>query len=41
MIASAQIKNTDIFTFTAILAFKLWSRKVLLINSKDNRNCEM
>ena len=40
MIASAQITNTDIFAFTAILAFKLWSRKVLFINRKGNRNCE-
>ena len=39
MIASTQITNTDIFAFIAVLVFKLLSRKVLLINKKDNRNC--
>ena len=41
MIASAQVANTEIFTFIAVLAFKLLSRKVLFINkqSKGNKNC--
>ena len=40
MIASTRITNTEIFAFTAVLVFKLLSRKVLFINKKDNRNCE-
>ena len=36
MIASTQITNTEIFTFIAIRVFKLFSRKVLFINRKDN-----
>ena len=39
MIASTQITNTEIFTFIAVLVFKLLSRKILFINRKDNRNC--
>ena len=39
MIASTEIANTEIFAFIAVVAFKLLSRKVLFINSKDNRNC--
>ena len=39
MIASAQITNTEIFTYIAALVLKLLSRKVLFINRKDNRNC--
>ena len=39
MIASIQITNTKMFSFLAALVFKLLSRKVLLINRKDNRNC--
>ena len=39
MIASKQIKNTEIFAFIAVLVFKLFTRKVLFINRKDNRNC--
>ena len=39
MIASLQITNIEIFTFKAILVFKLLCRKVLFINRKDNRNC--
>ena len=38
MIASTQITSTEIFVFIAVLVFKLLSRKVLLINGKDNRN---
>ena len=38
MIASTQITNTEIFTLIAFLVFKLVSRKVLLINRKDNTN---
>ena len=38
MLASTQISNTEIFVFTAVLVFKLLSRKVLFINKKDNRN---
>ena len=40
MIASTEITNTEIFTFIAVLAFKLLSHKVLFINIKDNRNCK-
>ena len=39
MIASTQITKTEIFTFIAVLVFKLLSRKVLFVNRKDNRNC--
>ena len=41
MIAFAQVTNTEIFTFIAVLAFKLLSRKVLFTNkqSKGNKNC--
>ena len=39
MIASTQITNTEIFTFIAVLVFKLLSRKVLFINRKGNRKC--
>ena len=39
MIASTQITNTEIFVFIAVLVFELLSRKNLLINIKDNRNC--
>ena len=38
MISSAQIANTEIFAFIAVLVFKLFSREVLFINRKDNRN---
>ena len=38
MIASRPITNTEIFTFIAVLVFKLLSRKVLFINRKGNRN---
>ena len=40
MIALIQTANTEIFTFTAVLVFKLLSRKVLFINTKDNRNSQ-
>ena len=40
MITSAQITNTEIFTFVAVLDFKLLMRKVLFINRKDDRNCK-
>ena len=36
MIASAQITNTEIFAFIAILVLKLWNRKILFISRKDN-----
>ena len=39
VIASIQITNTEIFTFIAVLVFKLLSRKILFIKRKDNRNC--
>ena len=38
VIASAQITNTKIFAFIAVLVFKLLSRKILFINRKNNRN---
>ena len=39
MIALTQVTNTEIFAFKAVLVSKLMSRKVLLINRKDNRYC--
>ena len=39
MIASAQIANTEIFAFIAVLVLKLLSRKVSFTNRKDKRNC--
>ena len=39
MIVFAQIANTEIFTFVAVLVFKLLSCKVLFIERKDNGNC--
>ena len=39
MIASKQITNTEIFPVIAVLVFKLLIRKVLLTNTKNNRNC--
>ena len=39
MIASTQITNPEKFAFIAVLFVKLLSRKVLLINRKENRNC--
>ena len=38
MVVSAQISNTDVFAFIAILVFNSLSRKVLFINRKENRN---
>ena len=40
MIVSTQITNTEIFAFIAVLVFKLFSRKILFINRKHNRNCQ-
>ena len=40
IIPSTQKTNTEIFTFIAVLVFKLLSPKVLFINRKDNRNCK-
>ena len=39
MIASAQIKNTEIFASEAVPVFTLLSRKVLFMNIKNKRNC--
>ena len=39
MIASTQITNTETFAFIHVQIFKLLTRKGLLINRKDNRNC--
>ena len=39
MVASTERTNTEIFAFTAVLVFKLLSRKVLFTNRKGNRNC--
>ena len=39
MIPLTQITDTEIFAFIAVLVFKLFSHKVLLINKRDNRNC--
>ena len=38
MTAYTQITNNEVFTFIAVLVFKVLSRKVLFINRKDNRN---
>ena len=38
MIASTQITNTELFTFIAVLVFKLLSHEILFINRKNNRN---
>ena len=40
IITSTQTRNTEIFAFTALRVFKLLTRKILLTNRKDNRNCE-
>ena len=39
MIVSTQITNTEIFAFIAVLVFNLFSRRILFIDRKDNRNC--
>ena len=39
MTASTQITSTEVFVLIGVLAFKLFSRKVLLINREDNGNC--
>ena len=39
MIALTQITNIEIFESIPVVVFKLFSRKVLFINRKDNRNC--
>ena len=39
MIASTEIKNTEIFAFIAVLVFRLLSPEVLFTNKKGNRNC--
>ena len=38
MVSSTQITNTEIFALIAVIVFKLFSRKVLFVNRKDNRN---
>ena len=39
MIALTQIKNNEILASVAVLVLKLSSRKVLIINRKNNTNC--
>ena len=39
MIASRKITNTEILALIVVQVFELLSRKVLVINRKDNRNC--
>ena len=39
MITLTKITSTNIFTFIAVLVFKLLSRKFLFINRKENSNC--
>ena len=39
IIASTQIKKTEIFTFITVLVPRLLHGKVLFINRKDDRNC--
>ena len=38
-IASAQMTNTEIFTFIILQTLKLLKRNFLFINRKDNINC--
>ena len=39
MIDSAQVRNTEMFAFIAVLNFKLLRCKAVFINRKDDRNC--
>ena len=39
MIALTLITSAENFAFIALLVSKLFSRNVLFINRKDNRNC--
>ena len=39
IIVLAQIRHTDIFTFKAVVVFKLLNHDVLFKNRKDSRNC--
>ena len=39
MIASVQVISNEIFGFVTVLVSELLSRKVLIINGKDNKNC--
>ena len=39
MFTSTQIANIEIFVFIAVVVFNLLSRKILVINKKNNRNC--
>ena len=39
IIASAQMTNTEIFTFIILQTLKLLKRNFLFINRKDNINC--
>ena len=39
MITSTKMINNEIFAVIAFLIFNLSSREVLLIKSKDKRNC--
>ena len=38
MITSTQITKAEIFTFIAVLVFKLLSRRVMFVNKKDNNS---
>ena len=40
MIIPTQIINTEIFAFIADLVLMLFNRKLLLVNSEDNGNCQ-
>ena len=39
MVISTKITSIEIFAFIAVLIFNLLSRKVLITNTKDKRNC--
>ena len=39
IIVLAQIRLTEIFTFKAVVVFKLLNHDVLFKNRKDGRNC--
>ena len=40
ILALAQITNTEIFAFKAVVVFKLLNHEVLFTNRKDSRNCK-
>ena len=39
IIAFAQVTNTEVFAFKAVVVFKLLNHEVFFTNRKDSRNC--